>query len=204
MSRFERLFFMGSKYSNEEKSNCIYYGYIDYVKRIRKEAYHSKDIENILLVNGYLQREPMTDCAIRLINSERKKYKKVKHKISNIVKQGNAVFITLTFTDDVLSKTSALTRRKYVARYLKEQSPYYVANIDFGVDTTYTQREHYHAVVCNRCDFSKWSYGFVFAEQVRTHDNDAKRVSRYVAKLTNHALKVKTVSSRLIYSRDVI
>lgn len=49
---------------------------------------------------------------------------------------------------------------------------------------------------------SKWKYGFVFVEQVRVHDNDTKRISRYITKLTSHAFKVN--STRLIYSRDVI
>lgn len=190
-----------SKYSNEEKSNCIYYGYIPYVKQTRKEAYKSNDSEKVLLTMSYLKRESMTDCALRLIRSEHKKYVILRDKINDLVSSGQAVFITLTFRDDVINKTTALTRRRYVARYLKEQSPFYVANVDFSPQKN---REHYHAVVSNRCDLSKWSYGFTLAEKVRVHENDTKRVARYVAKLTNHALKVKQVSTRLIYSRDVI
>lgn len=191
-----------SRYSNEQKSNCIYYGYIDYVKQEKQRAFSCGNGEEFLKVISYLKRDnTMTDCALRLIDSEQRKYKKLRDKIDKLVSSGQAIFITLTFTDEILTKTSALTRRRYVARYLKQQSPFYVANIDFSPDKN---REHYHAVVSSRCDLSQWVYGFTFAEQVRVHDFDRNRVARYVAKLTNHALKVKQVSQRLIYSRDVI
>lgn len=190
-----------SKYSNEQKSDCIYYGYIEYVKHQKKDAYKSGDSEKVLLTMSYLKREGMTDCALRLVQSEYRKYNLLRSKIAKLVASGQAVFITLTFRDDVMKSTSSATRRRYVARYLKEQSTFYVANIDFSPQKN---REHYHAVVSNRCDFEKWPYGFVFAEQVRVHDFDCNRVARYVAKLTNHALKVKQVATRLIYSRDII
>lgn len=196
-----------SKYSNDDKSNCIYYGYIEYTKQLKKDmykAYENGEYTKFLNMLEYRERSNMIDCASRLIRSESDKYKRLHKKIETLVSSGGAVFITLTFTDDVLNNTTALTRRRYVSRYLKENCSFYIANIDFGVDERYTQREHYHACIGGRCDFNKWSYGFVFAEQVRCHDHDAKRVARYVAKLTNHALKVKSVSSRLIYSRNVL
>lgn len=136
------------------------------------------------------------DCACLMIRNKRLKAKKVKDKITNIVMNNNAVFVTLTFTDEVLSKTTEKTRRRYVSRYLKEQSDEYVGNIDFSPDIG---REHYHAVVCGRVDMKKWKYGFAFAEQIRAHDRDLCRLSKYITKLTSHALKID--ATRLIYSR---
>lgn len=136
------------------------------------------------------------DCACLMIRSKQAKARKVKEKITNIVMNHNAVFLTLTFTDEVLVKTSEKTRRKYVSRYLKECSDEYVGNIDFSPEIG---REHYHAVVSKRVDTSKWVYGFAKAEQIRAHDRDLCRLSKYITKLTAHALKVD--ATRLIYSR---
>lgn len=145
--------------------------------------------------NGY----NLIDCADRLLESKYRKAKKVRDKITNLVLTNSAIFITLTFKDSVLSKTSDLTRRRYVARYLKENCKEYVANVDFGA---LNGREHYHAVVSKDVDLSKWyRYGAIQVERVRPLEDSTKRISRYISKLTNHALKVGCVAPRLIYSR---
>lgn len=191
---------MKSKYSKEIKSYCISNKFIEYTKNKLNELRLCPDFMQQSFLLGALQNDKRTDCSMRLIHSENAKYKRLRSKIDKLVRGGFAVFITLTFTDKILASTSRTTRRRYVARYLKDTSPFYVANIDFSPDK---DREHYHAVIDKRCDFSKWSYGFVFAEKVRVHESDRNRVARYVAKLTNHALKVKC-EDRLIYSRSVI
>lgn len=191
-----------SKYNNDFKSDVIYYGVYDFVKAKKKEIYkNSEDTQELLSWISYLRNKDTTDCALRLLESDYRKTKKIRDKITDLVNSGQAVFITLTFTDSVLSKTSRLTRRKYVARYLKQQSEVYVANIDFSPDK---DREHYHAVVSNLCNLKEWSYGFAYAEKVRTQDGNTQRVARYIAKLTNHALKIKQLNNRLIYSRSVL
>ena len=191
-----------SKYNNDLKSYVIYYRIYDFVKDKKREIYkNSEDTETLLSWVSYLRNKDTTDCALRLLESDYRKSKKIRDKIAELVASGQAVFITLTFTDDIMSKTSLLTRRKYVARYLKQQSKVYVANIDFSPKK---EREHYHAVVSNVCNLKEWTYGFAYAEKVRTRANDSIRVARYVAKLTNHALKVKALNIRLIYSRNVL
>lgn len=203
---------MRSKYTNEYKKAIIDLGVDVKVKKIKKELYH-KDKTIVSDEEGIVDQvyslswedwkkdhkdQPKYDCAIRLLQSSHNKIKKIRKKVRELIENGNAIFITLTFTDDVLSKTSALTRRRYVARYLKQQSDVYVANIDFSPK----QREHYHAIVGSRCNLEAWTYGFSFAEKIRNQDKDLKRTTNYVAKLTNHALKVN--ATRLIYSRDVL
>lgn len=110
------------------------------------------------------------------------------------------VFVTLTFTDEVLASTSAETRRRYVQRYLKSQAQgrKYVANIDFGKEN---HREHYHAVVEGRLDPLQWSYGALNVKQVRKTSKPAA-LAKYVAKLSNHAIKETCKRSVLIYSRE--
>lgn len=203
---------MRSKYTNDYKKAIIDLGIDVKVKKIKKDLYKQdktiiSDDEGIVDQVYSLSWEqwkkehveqPKYDCAIRLLQSSHNKIKKIRKKVRDLIEDGNAIFITLTFTDDVLAKTSPLTRRRYVARYLKQQSDVYVANIDFSPK----QREHYHAIVGSRCNLSQWSYGYSYAEQIRNQDKDVKRTTNYVAKLTNHALKVN--ATRLIYSRDVI
>lgn len=48
---------------------------------------------------------------------------------------GDAIFLTFTFNDATLKATSPETRRRYVARYLKQHSDNFVANIDYGKRT---------------------------------------------------------------------
>lgn len=110
------------------------------------------------------------------------------------------VFLTLTFSDESLSSTSAKTRRTAVQRYLKSCDCAYVGNIDFGSDNG---REHYHAVVgAPEVDLTAWKYGFAYAERIN-RPRSSERLSRYICKLVNHAVKDTAGRNALIYSRSV-
>ena len=80
------------------------------------------------------------------------------------IKYGDCVFLTLTFNDKTLATTSAETRRRYVARFLSNQCPNYVANIDYGGKRG---REHYHAVIlCDTINYKEWhQYGAIKAKK---------------------------------------
>lgn len=217
-SSLRREFFISmslSKYSNDFKREVIVKKIDRLVAREKKRAYFnsidkivdSRDgVVETIMVNGcyydfldYCKEVPSMDCAIRLNESKKRKSSKVREKIEELVLSGNAIFITLTFNNDTLSNTSVETRRRYVARYLKANSTKYVANIDYG---SKKGREHYHAVVDSDISFTSWyKYGAINVERVRTQETDLVRVSRYVAKLSNHALKVAN-APRLIYSRS--
>lgn len=142
-------------------------------------------------------------------NSKRKKYKRCRHRIEQMVLDGNAWFVTLTFNDKTLARTSKDTRRQYVRRNLQKHFEIYVANIDYG---TKNEREHYHALIYCQHDPTNeikafWDkYGFSKVEQVRTTEDDAKRTIKYVVKLTRHALKETTQkgqsTDRVIYSKE--
>lgn len=107
------------------------------------------------------------------------------------------VFITLTFNEQSLSDLDEYQRRQKVCKYLKSQSNCYVANIDFGADIG---REHYHAVVLTDfLNLDAWKLGFPFAEKINVSDSDA--LSKYISKLTNHAIKETTRRNHVIYSR---
>jgi hypothetical protein len=128
-----------------------------------------------------------------------KRVARLKERIREAVESGSAWFITITFNNETLSKTNEKTRRLYITRWLKTLSPFYVANIDYGKTKG---REHYHAVITSDQRPPKtWSYGFIDILKVKTSDNDTKRISKYISKLTNHAIKHTTKGKRIIYSR---
>lgn len=108
------------------------------------------------------------------------------------------VFLSLTFSDDALSNTTASTRRKYVTSYLRENYPNYVANIDFGKEHG---REHYHAIIQTaHVNYHSWhKLGGVKGERICAQNIEA--LSKYVSKLTNHAIKETTKRTCIIYSR---
>lgn len=125
--------------------------------------------------------------------------KRLKDRISSMLREGRCYFLTLTFSDDTLERVSAKTRRRYVTYFLKTLSDTYVANIDFG---SQNQREHYHAVVlADWVDMSAWNcYGFSKAQKIASED-DFIPLAKYISKLTNHAVKATTNGCRAIYSK---
>ena len=130
-----------------------------------------------------------------------KRTARLKERIREAVESGSAWFITITFNPETLSKTNEKTRRVYVSRWLKSLSPFYVANIDYGKTKG---REHYHAVITSDKRPPKtWSYGFIDILKVKTTETDTKRISKYISKLTNHAIKHTTKGKRIIYSRKL-
>lgn len=123
-------------------------------------------------------------------------------------------FVTLTFNDDTLNSTSFETQRKYVKRYLKSQALFYIANVDYGAKNG---RVHFHAVVTTQSlDLKKWhKYGAIKTEKiiVSTEKNsdvskcvtkiNAKRLGKYISKLSNHAIKETASGCRVIYSENI-
>lgn len=154
-----------------------------------------------------------------MLNADKERRKRMRKRINLMFMQGPCYFVTLTFTDDVLSKTTSKDRRIKVTRFLKTISTQYVGNVDFGKTT---EREHYHAIiltnqldniqyhyfkqygwVCDECEqFAQWSNnGFYTIKSCNKDEIDIKKLSSYVTKLTNHAIKETTKRNALIYSR---
>lgn len=127
-----------------------------------------------------------------------KRVKRLKDKIAEMLEGGQCLFLTLTFTDEVLAKTSPETRRQYISRFLKQFNVPYIANKDFG---SKNKREHYHAVIqLDHLDYSLYEYGAINGQKIASVKDNVK-LAKYVSKLTNHAIKETTQRSCLIYSR---
>ena len=140
------------------------------------------------------------DKTSNLNHARYKRKQRIQNKIEKLVLDGNSSFITLTFTDTVIAKTSEITRRRYVARWCKENSDFYVANIDYG---DLRHREHFHAVL-RVGTYTSWNYGFMSKKQIRSKSKDLNKVSKYVSKLTNHAIKKSGQLKRIIYSKNIV
>lgn len=151
--------------------------------------------------------------ARKIVKANFYRVKRLKKRITDMLSNGHCIFCTFNFSDDVLKDTSAETRRQYVRRYLKQFNCAYIANIDFGSDKEYidrkgqtrvaTKREHYHALIqIDKVPFM-WSYGFQCYEHVRVRSKTDVKLSKYISKLTNHAIKETTKRSCIIYSRNV-
>ena len=109
------------------------------------------------------------------------------------------MFGTLTFRDDVLESTSKATRRRYVSRFLNDNTLHYVANIDYGKKNN---REHYHfiALISSRIDKKAWSYGMSNYKLIKTNTSLRNR-KNYLLKLTNHTYKDSTKQEKIISDR---
>lgn len=138
----------------------------------------------------------------KICNASIQRTKRLKKRVETMLLNGCCLFLTLTFNDSTLNYSTAEERRKYVSRYLKQFNCMYIANIDFG---SKNHREHYHALInCDSIDLTCWrKYGNINVQRVRNNsiELNKSRLSKYICKLSNHAIKETTKRSCLIYSR---
>lgn len=175
--------------------------YADHILRETGEIVKTKfSIETAEELRSFLLKENEVFYleAEKINHASYQRVKRLKTRISHFLESGKCCFLTLTFRDEVLDKTSAETRRTYIRKFLKNLKVPYVANKDFGKDFG---REHYHAVVqTDRIDLKSYNFGFIFAETIHKTKSNVK-LAKYIAKLTNHAIKETTKRSVILYSR---
>jgi hypothetical protein len=194
--------FQIASYNEYAIDNFNYYGVVDkhIVKLVKNgvlnDVYTTVDLLQEINGNTRLLLE-----LSRIHEASKKKLTRLFHKVGQIVVSDDSTFITLTFNDRTLNRTSQETRRRYVSRFLKSLNCEYVGNIDFGEEN---EREHYHAVISCRIPQDKakiWRrYGNINFEKVR-HTTDNVKLSKYIVKLSNHAIKDSTKRVCLLYSR---
>lgn len=138
----------------------------------------------------------------RLNNAFYARLKRLRKRVVSMMESYRCLwFATLTFDDDTLSKMGANMRRRHVKEFLNDY-PEYIANIDFGKKNG---REHYHAIIAGDSVInSNWTqYGFIHLEMINLDlEDDIVPVAKYVAKLSNHAVKITTNQNKIIYSRS--
>lgn len=194
--------------TKEDKNRIAELGKLEQFRQFKRQEYESGRLTKDNQKDFYIWLKTM--CPDRdyylsncLLESRRKKKERIQTKIEQLVESGKALFLTLTFREEVFMTTSKDTRRQYVRKYLKKYSGLYVANIDYGEDNG---REHYHAIVdgVSDLDFKQWfeKYGAIHMRHIRTKNQQAEILSRYITKLTNHTIKNSTNNERVIYSRN--
>lgn len=130
--------------------------------------------------------------------SQYKRVKRLKDKIAFMLNKGKCIFLTFTFTDEVFSKTNENTRRQKVRRFLSSYNCDYVANKDYGAKKG---REHYHALIqTDKVNYADYNYGALNGQIVASISDNIK-LAKYIAKLTNHAIKETCKGSRIIYNK---
>lgn len=158
----------------------------------------------------------MNECA-KINNNQYQRYKRTKEKLLSMYcsivckNSGYMYFVTLTFNDDVFSKTTIKTRRRYVTRFLNDNSIVYIANIDYGMQN---EREHYHAVILTefKLDYEKlaieWQktlnesqYVQISIENIAITENSLNAIPKYLNKLSNHSYK-DTTTQYALYSKQ--
>lgn len=175
-------------------------GVILYALRSDKDGYEPYDnLISYCEQNGLMNE--LKECE-KINHAYYERIKRLKNRVASILLNGACCFITLTFNDETLASTTEKQRRVAVSRYLKQYRCKYVANVDYG---SKNKREHYHALInCEKVDFKSWrKFGNINAKRVRNKDieSDKSKLSKYIAKLSNHAIKETTKRSCLIYSR---
>lgn len=140
---------------------------------------------------------------------------RLRPKIEKMLSEYECTFLTLTFSDAYLLNSTPQARRLAIQRFLNSLECCYIGNVDFGNDDIYvsdkgdvrkgTKREHYHAIVArpitidDRKRYKTLGYGSLCAKSILVPN--AKALSKYVSKLTNHAVKETTKRCALLYSR---
>lgn len=204
--RYDYLY--SKRFTNDLKTNH------DVVKRM--EELETDDI----LASALLDSAPdlYFECN-KIVDADKQRKKRLRKRIERIMSKGKAYFVTLTFSDDTFSTTDAQTRRTYASRFIKDLSSDFVGNVDYG---KLNGREHYHFVmfsdqlddikyiftkkygwICSDCpQFAEWSKnGFYSIKSCGNEKVDQQKLSWYISKLTNHAIKETTKRSALIFSR---
>lgn len=142
-----------------------------------------------------------------------KRTKRLQQKALELIKTNSAIFLTLTFNDTVFQKMNSLSRKRVITRFLKKTCKSYIANIDYG---SKNEREHYHALVVplndkidNQTYYNMFYNSSIDFERIKISskknqdiESTSKKVSKYVSKLTNHAIKETTQQNRIIYSKS--
>lgn len=129
----------------------------------------------------------ITETANSLNASKRAKKKRIKKRLEEMINENEVIYwITITYTDKQLNKSSEKWRRKEITQILKKNKDY-IANIDYG-DTN--EREHYHIITTEKI---KWKKGYIKTKIIRTDEKSKRKLSNYMAKLTAHAVKDSTI-----------
>ena len=189
------------------KERVLSIGLPKLLRQISWTIYSNNTFDSVPLIAnemGYTWEEIL--CAMQINSSYYKKLGRVKSKLFKMEQMCfensnlNMIFLTFTFDDYSITHNNSDSLKQAVRRHLKQYCIKYVANVDYGARNG---RKHFHAValVEGKLDFTKWNYGALNGRKVNLNETASKRMSKYITKLSLHAIKETTQFNRLIYSR---
>ena len=198
-NKFNKFLFLFDKAQHEEDfnykglTNMALLDFLDAsLLSIRQEAIERFNVD---LLN---EKDPLVIEAYKINRASYQRTKRLRFRVAKLLKKP-CLFLTLTFNNEAMQATSIETKRRYVSRCLKQFDVPYIANVDYG---SKNDRLHYHAIIqLERISHDAWIYGNLDFKKVVV-PNDAA-ISKYLNKLTNHAIKETCKGNRLIYSRNV-
>ena len=201
-------------YNKELKKTLIENGKAESYRNKRRELFKNNDYDLIqkapiddeisTTIFG-MWTEEIVECE-RIRNNLQRQRKKIEDHL-NFLSKGNwnLYFLTLTLSEKCIETTSYKTRKTTITRLLSSFCDDFILNVDYGLEN---EREHYHAIIVvkkKNTNVSQdedghivieplengYKYGFYRAEEIRCGSEDTARLSKYIAKLTMHSLKVK-------------
>ena len=140
-----------------------------------------------------------------ILSSRYQKISRIKKRfIYLIARYKYLYFVTFTFNDYYINLCDR-SRKDLIKSSLYGFSSdiKYILNIDYGKKN---ERLHYHCIVATNDDGELNSFlnnhypCFSYTEKIRISKEDLKRTSKYINKLSNHAIKDTTMSSRVLYN----
>lgn len=191
------------------KNSLIVSGKYNYFLIERKEIFkHNLEPNDYIFYLDNFTEEEAKEC-IKIYKADKQRKYRLFNKLVEwffavkeipIYEENDIVFFTLTWTEEDLKNTNKQTRRKYIERFLKENTLNYIANIDYGEEN---DREHYHAiaVIDKEIDIKKWQR-ISWIKRVNKKSKDLRKITKYILKLTNHSYKESTKREKAIYSRN--
>lgn len=108
-------------------------------------------------------------------------------------------FLTLTFNDNSITKESYFINK--FKRDLKKDCIKYIINQDFGIDSNFTNRVHYHCIINKKIKvLDYWNYGGFNIKQINKSSSSLRRIPDYLNKLVNHSLKESNKKLKVYYN----
>lgn len=177
-------------------NNCIDFELLDNLKQYNKDKYYH--FKNYLPFEHNEQFEKM-------LSARYMKVSRLKRRFIYMVSYYKYVyFVTFTFSDNYLNKSDK-THKRMIKNVLESFDPNYkiILNADYG---SKNERLHFHALIGtnikkNLDKHLKKTYPcFTKTEKVNVSSDSIKKVSKYINKLSNHAIKSTTQKSRIFYN----
>ena len=139
----------------------------------------------------------------KILNSRYCKVSRIKKRLVYLITHFDYLyFCTFTFDDNFIKKCDRSKRDLIKHCIIRlDDDVNYILNVDYGKKN---EREHYHCIIAtnnngNLRNYLKSYYPFFTScDSINKSNNDIKRLSKYINKLSNHCVKDTTKNKRVV------